>query len=217
MDIRPLLLSLETALSATVICFFTGMLSAWIMVRYKGPFKNIIDGVLTLPMVLPPTVTGFFLLVLIGKRGPVGKFFHMMGIDLIFTIWAAIAASAIVSFPLMYRSLRAAFEQVDESLLHASRTLGAGEFRTFIHICIPLSLPGIAAGTVLSFARALGEFGATLMVAGNIPGRTQTIPLAIFFSAEGGDMGKAGIWVLLITVISFIVVFSVNYLANRKR
>ncbi len=162
-------------------------------------------------MVLPPTVLGFFLLLIFGKNGPVGKLLFSVGIKLIFSWPATVIAATVVSFPLMYKTTAGAFEQIDENVLNAARTLGISEWQIFWTVTLPLAWPGIAAGTVLSFARALGEFGATLMMAGNIPGKTQTIPVAIFFAVEGGEMTTAFYWVLIIFFLSLIVILLTNY------
>jgi molybdate transport system permease protein len=168
-------------------------------------------------MVLPPTVAGFFLLLLLGKNGPVGRILFALGTSVIFTWQATVIAAAVVAFPLMYKTARGAFEQIDMNILNAARTLGVSEWTVFWRVSVPLSRPGIAAGTVLAFARALGEFGATLMVAGAIPGKTQTIPIAIYFAAEGGEMDKALAWVLLITLISLTVMVLMNYWLDYQR
>ena len=209
-DMSPLFISLKTAFIATIITFFLGIITAGVMNQYKGKLNAIIDGILTLPLVLPPTVVGFLLLLIFGKYGPIGKILDYFGTSIIFSWYAAVIASVVVSFPLMYKTSRGAFEQIDQNILNAARTLQASEVRIFFKIMLPLAWPGIAAATILTFARALGEFGATMMVAGNIPGKTQTIPLAIFFAAEGGDMNKALIWVILIITISLIVMFLMN-------
>lgn len=216
-DFSPIWISLKTALSATFIVFFLGIAAAWHLANYKGRFKGLIDGLLTLPMVLPPTVAGFFLLLLLGKNGPVGRILFAMGTSVIFTWQATVIAAAVVGFPLMYKTARGAFEQIDMNILDAARTLGVSEWTVFWRVSVPLARPGIAAGTVLAFARALGEFGATLMVAGAIPGKTQTIPIAIYFAAEGGEMDKALAWVLLITLISLTVMVLMNYWLDYQR
>lgn len=177
----------------------------------------MIDGVLTLPLVLPPTVVGYLLLVLFGKNGPFGKLLLAIGTTVIFSWPGTVIAAAVVAFPLMYRTVRSTFEQIDQNVLNAARTLGAAEWKIFWKITIPLSWPGIAAGTVLAFARALGDFGATLMIGGNIPGKTLTIPAAIFFAAESGEMGKALIWVILIFIISLIVMTLMNSWNDHQR
>lgn len=187
------------------------------MANYKGRFKGIIDGLFTLPLVLPPTVVGFFLLLILGKNGYIGNFFIRFDINIIFSWYATVIASTVVAFPMMYRTTRAAFEQIDSNMICAARTLGLSEWKIFYKIAVPLAFPGIIAGIILSFARAMGEFGATLMIAGNIPGRTQTIPLAIFFAVEGGDMNKAIIWVITITIISIVMIVVLNYWSDIQQ
>jgi len=217
MDFSPLWISLKTTILATLLTFFFGILAAWVITRYRGKLKGFLDGLLTLPMVLPPTVVGYFLLTLFGRNGPIGKLLYLFGIKIIFTWWAAVLSASVVAFPLMYKTARGAFEQVDINIVYAARTLGVSEWMIFWKVIVPLAWPGIVAGAVLSFARALGEFGATLMVAGNIPGRTQTIPLAIFFAVESGEMNKAFIWVVLIFVISLAVMILMNYWNEYQR
>jgi molybdate transport system permease protein len=168
------------------------------MRSYQGRWKSAIEGILISPLILPPTVVGFLLLLLFGKNGPLGQLLEHFNISIVFTWYAAAIAAAIVSFPLMYKTALGAFEQVDTNLEQAARTLGASENSVFWRIVFPLALPGILAGTVLSFARSLGEFGATLMLAGNIPGETQTIPMAIYFAVEAGAMQEAWMWTLII-------------------
>jgi molybdate transport system permease protein len=217
MDLSPLWISLKIAVTATLATFFLGLAAAWFVSEYRGRLKGFIDGVLTLPLVLPPTVVGFFLLLFLGRNGPVGKILSQFGTSMIFTWWAAVVASSVVSFPLMYKTTRGAFEQIDENIVNAARTLGVSEWKVFWQVSVPLAGPGIVAGTILAFARALGEFGATLMVAGNMPGRTQTIPVAIFFAVEGGDMQTAYTWVLLIFTISLTVMTVMNYWMEHQR
>lgn len=199
-DFSPLWISLKTALVATALAICLGITAArWVMGRRS---RGLIDGIFTLPLVLPPTVVGFLLLLLLGNHGPVGQLLNRAGISIIFTWVAAVIAATVVAFPLMYKTVLAVFEQVDPTLLSAARTLGATEWRLFWLILMPLAGPGILAGTVLSFARALGEFGATLMVGGSIPGITKTVPIVIFFAAEAGNMGVALVWVLIMVAIS---------------
>lgn len=217
LDFSPMWISLKTAFTATVITFFIGIAAAQWMANYKGKLKGILDTVFTLPLVLPPTVVGFFLLLIFGMNGPLGKILLKLGTNIIFSWSATVIAAVVVSFPLMYKTSRAALEQIDRNIVNAARTLGVSEWRVFWKITLPLAWPGIAAATVLSFARALGEFGATLMVAGNIPGKTQTIPVAIYFTAEGGEMDKALIWVILIVIISTVVIFLMNYWTDHQR
>jgi len=215
-DLSPLWISLKTAFVATVLAAFLGILVARWMMTYRGKTRGLIDGVLTLPLVLPPTVVGFLLLLLLGKNSPVGQFLDQLGVSIIFTWTAAVIAATVVAFPLMYKTVLGAFEQVDLTLISSARTLGASEWRIFWQILLPLAWPGVLAGTVLAFARALGEFGATLMVGGSIPGVTQTIPIAIFFAAESGRMGVALAWVLLMIAVSLVVIVGINY-ANRGK
>ncbi|MFT5872714.1 MAG: molybdate transport system permease protein [Clostridium sp.] len=204
-ELSPLWISIKTAFTATFIVFFIGIYAAWFMSRYKGCARGILDGILTLPMVLPPTVLGFILLMIIGKNYPIGKLLNGFGITLIFTWAATVIAATVVAFPLMYRTCVGAFSQIDVNVLNAARTLGASEWKIFWKVAVPLAWPGIAAGTVLSFARALGEFGATMMIAGSIPGKTQTIPIAIYFAVIAGENGNAIKWVILIFIISLTV------------
>jgi molybdate transport system permease protein len=211
MDFSPLCISIKTALTATIVTFFLGIVTAWYVNEYKGKFKGLIDSLLTLPMVLPPTVMGFILLIIFGKYSFLGKLLNLFNIQVIFSWQATVIAASAVSFPLMYKTTKGAFELVDKNLIFAARTLGVSEWKIFLRVMIPIAWPGIAAGTVLSFARAMGEFGATLMIAGNIPGKTQTMPIAIFFSAESGYMERAFMWVIFITFISLGVMVLMNY------
>lgn len=211
MDLTPIWISLKTAFVSTIITFFIGILIAQLMNKYQGRLKGLFDSILTLPLVLPPTVVGFFLLLIFGKNGPFKTILEKLDTQIIFSWSATVLAAVVVTFPLMYRTARGAFEQIDSNVSNAARTLGASEWTIFWKVTVPLAWPGIAAGTILSFTRALGEFGATLMIAGNIPGKTQTIPVAIFFAVEGGEMDKALMWVLLIVGISFTVIILMNY------
>ena len=211
MDYTPLWISIKTATISTIITFFLGIIISYWMSNFKGKSKGLIDGLFTLPLILPPTVVGFFLLLICGKNGPVGKLLELFNTSLIFSWSATVLAAIVVSFPMMYRTTRSAFEQIDINILSAARTLGLSEFKIFYKIAMPLAMPGIIGGLVLSFARAIGEFGATLMLAGNIPGRTQTMPLAIFFAAEGGDMQKAILWVAIIVTLSLVLILILNY------
>ncbi|MBS4955715.1 MAG: molybdate ABC transporter permease subunit [Clostridium sp.] len=217
MDFSPLWISLKTAFLATIITSIIGIFISYKMANYKGRGRGIIDGIFTLPLILPPTVIGFFLLLLCGKNGFVGKIFMSFNKNIIFSWSATVIAAVVVAFPMMYRTCRSAFEQIDKNMILAARTLGLSETKIFFKIAIPLAWPGIIGGLVLSFARALGEFGATLMIAGNIPGRTQTMPVAIFFAVESGDMNKAMLWVLIIVAISFIMIFLLNYWSDIQQ
>ncbi|MEM6404549.1 MAG: molybdate ABC transporter permease subunit, partial [Cyanobacteria bacterium P01_D01_bin.116] len=216
-DFSPLWISLKTATVATIFAFFAGISAAGWMKQYKGKFKGIIDGILTLPLVLPPTVVGFLLLLLLGINSPVGQLLMQLEMSVIFSWQATVITSTIVAFPLMYKTVLSSFEHIDNDLTNCARTLGSSEFKIFWLIVLPLALPGIAAGTILAFARALGEFGATLMLAGSIPGKTQTMPIAIFFAAEAGDMNKALIWVLIMVAISLFVIATIHIWDKSQR
>ena len=216
-DLSPLWISLKSAFAATLITFFLGIAAARWMIGYRGKGKGLIEGLFISPLVLPPTVVGFLLLLLFGKNGPLGQLLIQLGVTVIFSWPATVIAATVVAFPLMYKTAQGAFEQIDANLLRAARTLGASEAMVFWRVILPLAWPGIIAGTVLAFARALGEFGATLMLAGNIPGQTQTIPVAIYFAVEAGDMKQASIWVLVILAISLTVLTAVNFWSDSRR
>ncbi|MDO8578699.1 MAG: molybdate ABC transporter permease subunit, partial [Dehalococcoidales bacterium] len=206
-----LLISLKTVAVATIITFILGIAAARWMAHYSGKFKNLIDGLFISPLVLPPTVVGLGLLLLFGKHGPIGEFVSLFGTTIVFSWPATVISAVVMSFPLMYMTTRGAFEQVDSHLEDAARTLGASEWRVFWSVTLPLAWSGVAAATVLSLARALGEFGATLMLAGNIPGKTTTIPVAIYFSIQAGDMNQALILVGIVLVIAFAALAAVAY------
>lgn len=213
MDNSPLLLSLKVAFTATAITFFLGLIAArWVMNMGRG--KSFVDGIFSLPMVLPPTVVGFFLLLLFGKNSLIGELLAQVGIRVIFTWQGAVIAAVAVSFPIMYRSARGALEQVDKNLMAAARTLGMREGRIFFRIMLPAAWQGVAAATMLSFARALGEFGATMMLAGNIPGKTQTMPIAIYTAMQSGDRKTAYVWVGIVMGISFCTILLMNHWAK---
>ena len=210
-DSSPLIISIATTCAATIATFFLGMIAARWMYGVHGSLRAWIDGLLTLPLVLPPTVVGFFLLLIFGRRSWIGLALERIGITIAFSWPATVIAATVIAFPLMYRTTLGAFEQVNPTLLQAARTLGAGEWGVLRRVLLPLAAPGVIAGTVLAFARALGEFGATLMLAGNIPGRTQTMPVAIFSAAESGDMRVALVWVVLIVVLSLAIIRLLNW------
>jgi molybdate transport system permease protein len=216
-DPSPLYISVATTCAATTATFLLGMLAARAMYGVRGSLRAWIDGILTLPLVLPPTVVGFFLLLIFGRRSPLGLALEHIGISIVFSWPATVIAATVVAFPLMYRTTLAGFEQVNPTLLEAARTLGASEWTVFRRVLLPLAAPGVIAGTVLAFARALGEFGATLMLAGNIPGRTETMPIAIFSAAEGGDMRVASLWVILIVVLSLAIIRLLNVQGPAQR
>ncbi|WP_371361553.1 Molybdenum transport system permease protein ModB [Sporomusa rhizae] len=214
---QPVLLSVKVALVALIFVFIFGVAAAYMMRTFEFPGKSALEAFFALPLVLPPVVTGFVLLLLIGKQGPIGRFLsENLHTQIIFTPYAAILAATVVAFPLMYQSTKAAFQGVDHNLEDAARTLGAGNWRVFWTVTIPLSWPGLVAGVVLSFARALGEFGATIMVAGNIPGKTQTIPLAIYFAAESNNLTLAGAYVLMISGITFFLILWLNVWSKAR-
>jgi molybdate transport system permease protein len=206
----PILLSLRVASVATLVTLAVGLGLARLFTARAVPLRRLWESLILLPMVFPPTITGYLLLLLLGRRGPVGGVLARAGIQIIFTWGAAVIASVTVSLPLMYQNCRAALVGVDGRLEDAARTLGLTEGRIFRSVTLPLALPGVLAGVALSFARALGEFGATLMVAGNIPGRTQTIPLALYGAVEAGRGGEANVYLLVTTILSFAVVAAVG-------
>ena len=215
MDYSPLWLSLRVAFLATLMTFILGVLAAWLAVKLKRG-KGIVDGLFTLPLVLPPTMVGFFLLVIFGKNGFIGQLLNSIGAPVVFTWTGAVIASTVVAFPLMYRTVRGAFEQLDENLLSAARTLGMSEPKLFWRVMMPNSIPSILAGAVLAFARALGEFGATIMLAGNIPGRTQTVSVAIYTAVQAGNWELAYHWMLIIVGISFATIILMNWFSGRS-
>ena len=216
LDLTPVWISLQTAFAATAITFVLGILVARAMVGWSGWARSIVDGILMLPLALPPSVVGFILLVILGRTGPVGRLLAHFGITVVFTWPATVIASTVVAFPLMYRTALGAFAQVDSDLLHTARTLGAREGRILVRVALPLAGPGILAGTCLAFARALGEFGATLMVAGNIPGVTQTLPIAVFFAVEGNRLAEAAIWTLIVIGIALVVIAALELWSARQ-
>ena len=213
LDLSPLWISLETAAATIAIVFVLGVLAAWWVERLQSESaKIIVDGIFTLPMVLTPTVAGFFLLVIFGNNRIVGRFFiDTFGVQIAFNWIATVLAAGVISFPLMYRSARGALVQVDKGIMEAGRSLGMTEWRIFWRLHLPNALPGIIAGGLLAFARGLGEFGATAMLAGNIAGKTRTLPLAVYSSVAAGDFDSAGIYVLIIVTICLAVVIGLNY------
>ena len=222
LDLSPIWISLKTASLTIVITFTLGLLAAWWMYSRKSEtIKMIFDGLFTLPMVLPPTVAGFFLLMIFGVNQPVGKFFfHVFGYRIAFSFSATVIAAVLISFPLMYRNAKGAFDQVDTDLVHAARTLGMSEWSVFIKVLIPNALPGIISGGVLAFARGLGEFGATAMLAGNIIGKTRTLPIAVYSEVMSGDMDSAAFYVWVIIGICFTAIILLNLYqlyVKRKR
>jgi molybdate transport system permease protein len=217
MDWSPLLISLATSLVATAVTLVTGLAAAAWRQNRAGAGAALVDGIFILPLVLPPTVVGFLLLLLFGRNGPLGKLLLQFGASVVFSWPATVIAATVVSFPLMYITARAALEQVDPHLLQAARTLGASEARIFREVALPLAWPGVLAGTILSFARALGEFGATLMLAGNIPGRTETIPIAIYFAVEADEIQRAMAWCAVDVGISIVLLGGLYYWTHAQR
>lgn len=219
MDFDPILISLKTACAAIAITFFLGIAAARAVIAIRDEkIKMAVDGVLTLPLVLPPTVAGFFLLYLFGVRRPLGRFFlECFGVKIAFSWAATVLAAVVISFPLMYRSARGAFEQVDENLIYAGQTLGLSEWTIFWKIIMPGALPGVLSGGVLAFTRGLGEFGATAMIAGNIAGKTRTLPLAIYSEVAAGNMKGAGRYVWMIVAMSLLIVGGMNAAARKRR
>lgn len=217
LDWSPLFISLKTGIMATFISFFLGIYAARKVVKTTPGKKAVIDGILTLPMVLPPTVAGFFLLLIFSKRRPFGIFlYETFDIKVVQSWLGCIIAATVIAFPLMYRNARAAFEQLDVNLIYAGRTLGMSDIRIFWKVVIPSAGPGIASGTILTFARALGEYGATSMLAGNIPGKTGTISQKIAMVIQDGDYATAGVWVAIVMLIAFLVIFSMNFISGTK-
>ncbi len=217
LDWSPLWISIKTGLAATFFCFFLGIFAARKIMKTGGRVKAVIDGVLTLPMVLPPTVAGFFLLLLFSRRRPLGILLYEQFDIKIVQSWAGcVIAATVIAFPLMYRNARAAFEQIDANLVYAGRTLGMSEWSIFWKVVVPTAGPGIASGTVLTFARAMGEYGATSMLAGNIPGKTGTISQKIAMVIQDGDYGTAGFWVAVVVVIALVIVAAINLLSDKK-
>lgn len=216
LDWSPLLISLKTGVAATFISFFMGIYAARKVVKASPAKKAILDGILTLPMVLPPTVAGFFLLLLFSRRRPLGiLLYEQFDIKVVQTWLGCIIAATVIAFPLMYRNARAAFEQVDVNLIYAGRTLGMSDTKIFWKIILPTAGPGIASGTILTFARALGEYGATSMLAGNIPGKTGTISQKIAMVIQDGDYVTAGVWVAIVIVIAFCVICLMNLISGK--
>ena len=219
MDWSPILISMRTAGLSIVFTFFMGILAAWMVVRISHPLvKTILDGIFTIPLVLPPTVAGFFLLYVFGVKRPVGQFFlEYFSVKIAFSWGATVLAAVVMSFPLMYRSARGAFEQVDDTLVQAARTLGMGEWTIFRKVLLANAVPGVVSGGVLAFARGLGEFGATAMIAGNIAGKTRTLPMAVYSEVAAGNMDAAYRYVAIIVVIAFLSVILMNRAALREK
>lgn len=211
--LTPILLSLKISLMASILVFIAALFSARLMSRASFRGKILIETAFMLPLVLPPTVVGFLLLIIMGRRSWFGRFIEwLFGQPLVFTWVAAVIASMVVAFPLVYQTVKVGLQSIDKDLEDAGRSIGASEWQVFRSITLPLALPSLISGYILGFARGLGEFGATLMIAGNIPGKTQTIPTAIYIAVDSGKMTMAWMWSVSILLISFIMLS----LANRK-
>lgn len=210
-DLHPLFLSLKIASVSIIFIALFGISIAYFMSKKEFRGKSVIEAIFLLPLVLPPTVMGFGLLLLFGKNGPIGSFLAEYGLSVIFHWTGAVIAAIVVSFPMMYQSAQAAFKVMDPRLEKAAMTMGASKWRIFFTITLPIVWPGLLAGIVLAFARALGEFGATLMLAGYIPGKTDTIPLVIYFAVQNGQMEKAAFWVGIIVAVGFITILWLNW------
>lgn len=219
MDYSPVWISIKTAVLSIVVTFVLGVIAAKAMVSLRNEkLKAILDSLMTLPLVLPPTVAGYFLLYLFGVKRPIGLFFlDYFGVKIAFSWGATVLAAAVISFPMMYRSARSAFEQIDQDMIHAARTIGMKETSIFWRIMMPLAAPGLATGGILAFARGLGEFGATAMIAGNIARKTRTLPLAIYSAVSAGDMDMARQYVIILVLIAFLAVSGMNALELRQR
>lgn len=214
--LSPLELSLRVASLATLFSFVAATLMAWLLARKRGPLPALLDALCTLPLVLPPTVLGYYLILLVGRRGVFGHWLADMGINLIFSWQGAVVAATVVVFPLIYKSARAALEQVDPHLENAARTLGSSEWRVFVSVSLPLAWRGIFAGLMLAFARGMGEFGATLMIAGNIPGKTQTLALAIYDAFQAGNDEQATVLVVLTSCLCLTILVLADRLFGGK-
>ncbi len=217
LDYSPLIISLKTGIVATFFSFFLGIFAARKVMLMSPKKRAVVDGILTMPLVLPPTVAGFFLLLIFSKRRPVGSFlFNEFGIKVVQTWLGCVLAAVVISFPIMYRNARGAFEQVDSNIVYAARTLGMSEMTIFFKVIIPAAGPGIISGTTLAFARAMGEYGATSMLAGNIPDKTATISQRIAMVIQDGNYAVAGVWVAIVMVISFFVIVFIGTILAKK-
>lgn len=216
--ILPIILSLKIAVISTFITLILGLILAYVFTKHEFLFKDGLEVILTLPMTLPPTIMGYILLLLFSRKGPIGKIlYNAFDINIIFTWVAGCIAAVVVSLPLMYQSIKSSFLSTDPVYENVARTLGKSEFEIFTKVTIPLALPGIVSGIVLSFSRAIGEFGATLMVAGNIPGKTETIPLAIFYAVESNNRQRANLLMAIVIVFSFINIYLLNKWIKKRK
>jgi molybdate transport system permease protein len=216
LDWSPLYISVKTGIVATIISFFLGIYAARRVLKASDRVRAVVDGILTMPLVLPPTVAGFFLLLFFSRRRPLGiLLYEGFGIKVVQSWLGCIIAATVIAFPLMYRNARAAFEQIDANLVYAARTLGMSEIRVFWTVVMPTAGPGIASGTILTFARALGEYGATSMLAGNIPGKTATVSQRIAMVIQDGDYVTAGVWTAVVIVIAFVFILVMNLISAK--
>ncbi|MEK7715208.1 MAG: molybdate ABC transporter permease subunit [candidate division NC10 bacterium] len=216
MDLFPVWLSLRVSLTATALTLVAGVPLAWLLARRRFPGRQVLEAAVVLPLVLPPTVLGYYLLVAVGSRGPVGRALAAVGLELAFTWGAAVLAACVGSIALLIKSAQAGFETVDQQLEQAARTLGRSEWAVFWRVTLPLAWRSVLAGTVLAFCRALGEFGITLMVAGNIPGRTQTLPLAIYDRVQAAQMDEANALALIAVGIVGVLLFVLGRVARLR-
>jgi molybdate transport system permease protein len=218
MDFSPVRISLRTTVCASLIVYILGVLFAWLVLKIRNrTVRRLADGILTVPLVLPPTVAGFILLLLFGNNRPIGQLLQQaFGIKVVFTWGAAVIAAVVVSFPLMYRSAKAGFEQINQSMIDEAKMLGLGNFGILRKILIPCTRPAIVSGVILSTTRGLGEFGATSMLAGNIAGKTRTLPLAIYSEVAAGNYGTAGVYVSVILLVAFAAVYIMNVFADQS-
>lgn len=216
LDWSPLYISIKTGIVATFISFFLGIFAARKVLRASDKVRAVADGILTMPLVLPPTVAGFFLLLFFSRRRPLGiLLYEGFGIKVVQSWLGCIIAATVIAFPLMYRNARAAFEQIDANLVYAARTLGMSEIRIFWTVVMPTAGPGIVSGTILTFARAMGEYGATSMLAGNIPGKTATVSQRIAMVIQDGDYVTAGVWTAVVIAIAFVFIFVMNLISAK--
>ena len=217
LDWSPLFISIKTGIAATIVSFFLGIWAARKVLKAKTGLRAVLDGILTLPLVLPPTVAGFFLLLIFSTRRTVGSYLYTTFDIKIVQSWAGcVIAATVIAFPLMYRNARAAFEQVDVNVIYAGRTLGMSERKIFWKVVVPMAAPGLASGTVLAFARAIGEYGATSMLAGNILGKTRTVSVAIASEVAAGNWDTAAFWVCVIVILSFLIVALINLISGKN-
>ena len=216
LDWSPLYISIRTGIVATIISFFLGIFAARKVLKASDKVRAVADGILTMPLVLPPTVAGFFLLLFFSRRRPLGiLLYERFGIKVVQSWLGCIIAATVIAFPLMYRNARAAFEQIDANLVYAARTLGMSEIRIFWTVVMPTAGPGIVSGTILTFARAMGEYGATSMLAGNIPGKTATVSQRIAMVIQDGDYLTAGVWTVIVILIAFVFIFLMNLISGK--